>query len=608
MARRASKIGTAEHTDHYEGGRLAHALDAHWRLGVLVAWLAICGGLVVMRWGGIEQFALSDTDDNLRMAQVRALLDGQGWFDLRQYRLSPPEALDIHWSRLVDLPIAALILLIEPFAGDAAAERWAAALAPLLPLGLGLCSLALIVRRVVAPSAWPIAIAVTLCANLTLLMWSPLRIDHHGWQLALLAVAVAGLVDPERRRGGLTAGIASALSLAIGLEMLIYLASIGGLTTLAWIADRGQAMRLRGYGASLAGGTAIGFLPFASEANRLPVCDALSPVWLSAMLPAGALLVALTLAPFERRRARFAAAALAGIAIAVGFALLWPECLSRPEGASDQLRALWLDNVREAKPITEHGWRMGSRAIALPLIGLVGSLVMLARARGTPRFAAWIAIALLGAMSTALLFWQMRVAPGAQLLAVPGAAGLAWTALGWVLGHRHAPVRLAGGAVGLALILGYFAGVPERLFPQSNTGATALPSRFANARCKRAAAYVPLARLPRGLVLTHVDLGPRLIVLTGHDALAGPYHRNGEAIVAVMTAFEGGDDNALETVRRREIDYVMICPGLGEMRLYARAGPESFAGHLRDGAAPGWLEPIPLPRSSPFLLWRVRPD
>lgn len=585
---------------------LGRWLDEHWRAGMLVAWLAICVGLIVMRWNGIEHFALSDTDDNLRMAQVRAMLDGQGWFDLRQYRLSPPEGADIHWSRLVDLPLAALIVLIEPFAGSAEAERWAAALAPLLALGVGLFALALIVRRIVDPRAWPIAIGIALCANLAMLMWSPLRIDHHGWQLALLVTAVAGLVDPERRRGGITIGIASALSLAIGLEMLLYLAAIGALATFAWIAERDEAERLRGYGVSLAGGVTLGYLLFASQANRAPVCDALSPVWLSAILAAGALLIALTIAPLERRRARLAAAALAGLAIALGFALLWPECLSRPEGASDQLRALWLDNVREAKPITGHDWRIGLRAITLPLIGLIGGLAMAIRERGGTRFAPWIGVTLLSALSTGLLFWQFRVAGGAQLLAIPGATALAWLLRPPIAGCRLAPLRVIGAFAGIALISGYASIIPARLLPDREARASGAPARLANARCKRAGAYAPLARMPSGMVLTHVDLGPRLIVLTGHDAIAGPYHRNGEAIIEVMTAFEGNDDSARQTVERRDVDYVLICPGLGEMRLYERAGTDSFAHHLRDGAAPEWLEPAALPRNSPFLLWRVK--
>ena len=53
----------------------------------------------------------------------------------------------------------------------------------------------------------------------TLMMYAPMRIDHHGWQLACLALTVAGLADPRRARGGATVGLSSALSLTIGLEM-----------------------------------------------------------------------------------------------------------------------------------------------------------------------------------------------------------------------------------------------------------------------------------------------------------------------------------------------------------------------------------------------------
>jgi hypothetical protein len=45
-------------------------------------------------------------------------------------------------------------------------------------------------------------------------MWMPLRIDHHGWQLATLIIAVAGIADPTAQRGGITTGLATAVSLA----------------------------------------------------------------------------------------------------------------------------------------------------------------------------------------------------------------------------------------------------------------------------------------------------------------------------------------------------------------------------------------------------------
>ena len=89
------------------GGEL---IDRHWKWIVVVAWLLFCAWFIFNRQTEIRWFALGDTDDNMRMMQVRGLLHGQGWFDLRQYRLNPPFGANIHWSRLVDLPIAGLIL------------------------------------------------------------------------------------------------------------------------------------------------------------------------------------------------------------------------------------------------------------------------------------------------------------------------------------------------------------------------------------------------------------------------------------------------------------------------------------------------------------------
>ena len=54
----------------------------------------------------------------------------------------------------------------------------------------------------------------------------------------------------------------------------------------------------------------------------------------------------------------------------------------------------------------------------------------------------------------------------------------------------------------------------------------------------------PLDRLPAQTIFTFVDLGPRLITLTHHNAIAGPYHRNGDAILDVHHAFERSPDEA----------------------------------------------------------------
>ena len=154
------------------------------------------------------------------------------------------------------------------------------------PLRVEVDTLTSIIRRIIRENGrdyvldYSIAIACLFFAGNGLGQFAPTRIDHHGWQLAFLAIGLSGIADPKRARGGLTLGIASALSLSIGLEMLIYLAIAGAAMVMFWIVEPDERRRLATYGASLAGGTAIGFVVFASIDNRLPVCDALSPVWL----------------------------------------------------------------------------------------------------------------------------------------------------------------------------------------------------------------------------------------------------------------------------------------------------------------------------------------
>ena len=180
----------AERKDQEPHERVLALIDRHWRPIVFGLWLMFCAWFLFNKWASIRGFALGDTDDNMRMMQVRGLLHGQGWYDLRQHRLNPPIGANIHWSRLVDLPIAGLILGLRPLLGGPAAERWAVAIAPLLPYLLMLVSLALATRRLVDRRAYPVAILTLFFAGSTNGMFMPLRIDHHGWQLALLALSM----------------------------------------------------------------------------------------------------------------------------------------------------------------------------------------------------------------------------------------------------------------------------------------------------------------------------------------------------------------------------------------------------------------------------------
>jgi hypothetical protein len=578
-------------------------LDRRWRWWLLAFWLAVAAFMLVDRWGAIRIFALGDTDDNMRMMQVRGLLSGQGWYDLAQHRMA---GSNIHWSRLVDLPIAALKLLFTPILGGRTAEQVAVAVAPMLPMLVAMAALCVTVRRMVAPIAYPLAIALLACAGSTTGMWEPLRIDHHGWQLAALAWSMASLTDKRRARGGAMMGISTAFSLVIGLELIPYLAAAGAITVLMWVRDAGEARRLAAYGISLGGGCAFGFLVFTSEANMAPLCDALTPVWLSAMLGAGAIAVVLAWLSPQKPLARLALAVGGGAVLAGAFAWGAPQCLGRLEQAPPELDRLWLSKVREAMPIWRHGLDTTVETLTLPIAGLIGYALMVWRTRREPEtLIAWAAIALLAASGVGLLMWQTRAGPAAQLLSIPGATALAWFAFMWLMGQRNMLVRVFGVVAAFVLISGIATGYATEFFNATPLTEGRKAINRANNGCPTLYALAPIARQPRGMVLTFVDLGPRLITVTPHDAITGPYHRNAAQILDVMHAWRGDEANALRTVQHYHVDYLLVCPNLSESTIYRSEAPNGFYAQLMRGKVPAWMAPVQLPANSPYRMWRV---
>lgn len=592
----------------------------HWKWLTFLIWIVIAVTMVVTRWPAIHWLVLSDTDDNIRYVQVKDWLAGQGWYDLRQYRLDPPGGANIHWSRLVDIPIAGLILFFRAFVDQGLADRLACGIAPLLPLLLLMLSLGFIGRRLAGPHGWLLAALAPLAAQMGLGMYAPMRIDHHGWQLALAVTMLAGVIDTNRLRGGVMAGVSSALSIAIGMEMIVYLAAGGGLIALRWVFREGAERRMLPYALSLGGATSLCFLLFASTANRAMVCDAISPIWVAMFSAASAGMVLLSLAPLRGWAMRLGAGVVVGGAVAAFFWLNWPQCLS-PYQISPELERLWLANIREAKPITAQAQSLVVPLMAIPLAGLVGLIWALWDARrDSERLWAWATVGLMMLFSTALLLWQLRAGPAAQLLAIPPAAWAAHRLIAAIFtGTRR--VRIAAGA-GVALLAAIACAYP--LYPQIMSGWAALtgnkprpwrPSAIArndaikkaNGRCRTQPALAVLDQLPPATIFTMVDLGPRIIATTHHSALAGPYHRNGATILDIHHAYDGPADAFRPIAARHHATYLLVCPNFPEGTIYQSRSPRGFYADLMRGTIPRWLVPVTLNSGMtlPYQLYRI---
>ncbi len=629
--------------------------NREWRWIVAITWLIISAAYFADYSSAMHYMALGDTDDNMRYLQVRDWLAGQSWWDLRQHRLDPPLGANIHWSRLVDLPIAGLMLFFRLFVSDARADQIALGIAPLLPLLPLMLSLAFLARRLAEGGhGWFIAMLLPLGAEMGLSMFMPMRVDHHGWQLALTTITLAGLVDRKWVRGGIIAGIASAASVVIGMEMFVYLAGAGGIIALRWVFKEGAARRMRPYALALGGTTAIGYAGFASNANRLPMCDALSPVWTSILILAAGILLLLSSLPLRHWTARLAAGALGG-AIIIGFAWInWPGCLTGAYQIPVELQAKWLVYIREAKPITAQPANVWVPVMAIPIAGMASALIgcWLVR-RDRERLWAWGTAALMIAFSIALCFWQIRAGPAAQLLAIAPLACMLWSLLARLFTGPGSWRRMA--ALPGLLVLGSAACAyplypllspywpdeddeapadlktqPSATAPVRKPAATSVktrnqalappqngaknitntPKTSSNARCRAQPALAALDELPPATIFTMVDLGPRLIAMTHHSAIAGPYHRNSKAILDIHHAMDGTPDMFRSIAAAHGATYLLVCPGFPEGSIYQQRSPKGFYARLMRGEKFSFLAPVKLsfPAPLPFTLYRIAPQ
>ncbi|MBK5263635.1 MAG: hypothetical protein JJE34_00165 [Alphaproteobacteria bacterium] len=589
-----------------QAARLAAWAHVHWKALTVIAWVGICAWFLYDRWPAIYWLGLNDTDDNLRFVQVKDWLAGQAWYDLRQYRLNPPYGANIHWSRIVDLPIAALMLFFRLFMDGGQADRLATGLAPLLPLLPTMLALGFVMRRLVGGNSWVIAIFAPLATALALSMFMPMRIDHHGWQLAMLLVALAGLADHRSVRGGLIAGISSAISLSIGMEMIVYLAATGAVIALRWVAHDGEARRIQSYALGLSGGVTIGFLAFASIANRAPVCDALSPVWLSIFSMAGAGMVLLSVLPIRHWQGRLIAGGIMGVALGMVTWLVWPQCLSGAYQLSPELERLWLVNIREAKPIYEQASNIVTPLLALPIPGMATAIAACWIFRREPgRFWPWLTVALLSVFSVALLFWQTRVGPAAQLLAIPGAAAFAYVALTRLFFGKGWKLRLA--ALSGVVLIGCMFAAYQLSFDMGldKPSKRHREIRMAGAKCRSLPALEALDQLAPATIFTMVDLGPRILATTHHSAIAGPYHRNGEAILDIHHAFGGSPEHSRAIANKHGARYLLICPDFPEGTVYQARSPKGFYAQMLKGKVPQWLTLVNLGEGLPYRLYRI---
>lgn len=591
-----------------ERRRSAFPLEFLRRMGI--AWAVVSALLLVINWGAISSNSFPDPDDIMRLMQVRDLLGGQSWFDLTQTRVDAPGGgVEMHWSRLVDIPLALVILALTPFVGAATAETIALVAVPLLTLGIAMILAARIAWRLMGDEEATLTSLVVALSVPVLFQLGPMRIDHHGWQIVCALLAVNGLMARSDRLGAFVVGASLATWLSISIEGLPLAAIIFGVLALRWLRNREQRVWLvAGMQSFVAVGVAL-FVLTRGIGDLVTYCDAISPLHLG-MFAWGAIV----LTAFARFEPIPKVVVLTGFALAGGGAaglLLTtaPQCASNGGfSALDPLVAeYWHANVLEGMPIWRQSLTTALQYAVTPVIALVAAINLASRSRDwLRRFWGDYAMILAGALLVSI--FVSRAGAVAGVLAAPP---LAWQLREWLRAirkmERPAPRLAAMLGVMCALLPAFPAMLLASAMPAraSLGGAADAPREASSCRVQEAGAV--LGQLPKGEIYAPLDIAPELLLVSDHSVLATGHHRGHEAMkVLIETAFADADE-ARATLSARGTAYVALCPSLGEARLYKRNAPEGFVAQLVDGEVPEWLEPVDQAERTGLKLWRVMP-
>lgn len=581
---------------------LAHPFRSVLALSVLIVVLKAAVDGVQMH----GSFAGRDNDDIMRLLTVRDWIAGQGWYDVVQYRLLPPEGVPLHWSRYIDVGIAAIIVPFSWFLPMETAEQIAAILWPTLILLLTIFVIGFGTQRVFGklPACFAV-LCVTFWPLTASLHAAPGNLDHHNVQLLMMTLLAFAVIWPSRPvAAGVTGGIAAAFSLAIGLESLPFIVG-GGFAFLMRALFVGTPMSRRllvVFCITLFVASVLLMMGQTAPSRwAAPVCDQLGTPTLSLVaIAAIACIAPMAARPWLTSTAMQLGATIVLTAIGVGIA--WPllsGCLDGPYGDLPvALQDIISGQITEAKPGLAYFQSHPGPALifTLPVIvSLFLGAFLWAKSEHAHRAQALGLLLILGFVGFAMVFVQMRtVIMTAAVVPIIGGVVVAYFLEEYLQRRNLAQGLIAISVAALitspAMLLGPVMSLisKDRLMAQETT-----------ADCKNDASLSALNSVPPGVVLTHINFGPALIWATHHQGLSAPYHRSAAALANGILPFTLEETKMAAYVRDAGATHLLLCRGYNYN--------SDFADALAAGETAAWLGIVALDDDAQ-LLFEVLPE
>ena len=572
---------------------------------LFLAWCAVCVILIISALPRILANQYPDPDDILRLVQVRDLLAGQAWFDPMQYRINPPEGTPTHWSRLVDAPLLLLIAALTPIFGQPTAESITVIVVPLLTFLLTVSIIARLAWRLLGTRVAIFAVFASGFLPPILFQYQPLRIDHHGWQAASVAIAIWAISWRSSVKGGALAGFALAVGLNISLEILPMTVAFAGVLFIRWLRDQSERLWLTSFMAAFALSLAIGHL-MSRGVSLIEYCDAISPGHVVFFLVAAGGTAVIAKLNNMRSLGLLVLFACIGAAALAAFSAMSPQCMATPFARLDPwVDSYWYQRVLEGQPL--HRRQVSGY---LPLLiqfsaATIATVVLMLRSRDWKRqFWTEYLIILIASIILTLLVARSQIFTSV-LAAIP----LGWLAVTMFDRFKSAE-NFQGKLASLIAIAAIFAPTAPLTLMHAIMP-TESAKRFEAASLNRSSCLirdeaVRLNVLPTGLIFAPLDVSPSILLRSEHSVVATGHHRAEDAMSSVIRAYTAPADEARAIIAAHNADYMALCANLTEPLIYENAAPDGLMADLRARNIPAWLEPVEVGGDENFLVFKIR--
>jgi hypothetical protein len=607
-----------------ESAKAASGKHTGWILAGIFVLLGIAEHVFFASSNGevVRDHGLVDPDSYMRVMRIVALHHGDAWYNTITMRVGAPEGLSLHWTRLIDVLILVPALVAHLFGADVdRAIYWiGAAFSPICHI------LACLAAAWAARPLWPTPgnrfAAIILLSNAAAFGYGVFgRADHHTLLLLLTTLmlgaafraAIAWQPVAVERRWAAIAGLFAGLGIWVSPELMVPITPVIAAIGLFWLdapldqAKTGAEPRdWAGMGAAFS--LAMAAVIFVAIPIEQPPAHWLKAEYDKISLPylvlpliwAAVFLIArLVGGGFLRRLVAGALLGAAGLVVLLG---LFPDLLFGPLGVDQRLKTDFLDTIREMQPL----WPSSVSRLQsfLPMLGQsIAALILLPfafrRWRDERR---WAGQMLALAFGFLLIAGMMHARLGVEFAPTPaiictGFFSLLDKKLKGRSIQQRTPVMVAV-AIALTcaplLVGAAINDVKYGKVKDADGGCKVAPlADWLNAHHPGKAT----ADGGKPIIMTDdYSYGPEVAFRTDYRVVAGPYHRNPQAIFdTIDTMIDYTETGARAILDRRQVSLVVRCVDVVVPHYYDALHLTMYDRLGGIGSLPDWLTPLALP-------------